>query len=164
MQGYMNDCKAFKRRPSEEHMNEVKGKTLHGQFLRETEGVVSDKCWRWLQKSHLKKSTEALIMAAQCQSLRTNVIKVRIDGTQEDASCRMCRSKDETVNHLLSECPKRAQVEYNCRHDNVAKGINWHLCKQYGIDASNKRYEHNPEAISKNLQVKILWDFTIQMD
>ena len=83
----------------------------------------------WLQKSHLKKRTEALIMAAQLsQSLRTDAIKARIDGTQEDASCRMCRSKDETVNHLLGECPKLSQVEYKHRHDKVAKGIHWDLC------------------------------------
>ena len=60
------------------------------------------------------------------------MLKARIDGTREDASCIMCRSKDETVNHLLSECPKLAQVEYKRRHDNVAKGIHWDLCKQYG--------------------------------
>ena len=122
--------KAFKRRRSEERMNEVQGKAL--QFLRETEGVANGKCWRWLQKCHLMKSLEALIMAALSQSLKTNAIKARIDGSQEDASCRMCRSKDETVNHLLSECPKLAQVEYKRRHDNVAKGIHWDLCKQYG--------------------------------
>ena len=45
MQGYMEDCNAFKRRRIEERINEVKGKALHGQFLRETEGVASDKCW-----------------------------------------------------------------------------------------------------------------------
>ena len=36
--------------------------------------------------------------------------------------------------------------------------------KQYGIDASDKWHKHDPETISENSQVKILWDFTIQTD
>ena len=40
-------------------------------------------------------------MAAQIQSLRTNAVKAKIDRSQKDSLCRMCRQKDETVNHLL---------------------------------------------------------------
>ena len=35
--------------------------------------------WRWLREGELKKETEGLIMAAQTQSLRTNVMKAQID-------------------------------------------------------------------------------------
>ena len=51
-------------------------------------------------------------MAAQEQAIRTNVIKARIDRTQEESKCRMCGRADETINHLLSECSKMAQKEY----------------------------------------------------
>ena len=54
----------------------------------------------------------------------------------------MCGSKDETVNHLLSKCS--TQVEYKRRHDIATNGIHWDLCKQYGIDVSDKWYKHNP--------------------
>ena len=60
-------------------------------------------------------------MAAQTQSLRTNTIKRKIDKTQEDPKCRMCKQKEETVSHIVSECPKLAQREYKRRHDCVAK-------------------------------------------
>ena len=53
--------KDFKKRKTEERICEVKQKQLHGQFLRGMEGVASEKCWEWLEKCHLKKSTEELI-------------------------------------------------------------------------------------------------------
>ena len=84
-------------------MNEVKEKQLHRQFFREMEGVANDKTWRWLEKCHLKKSTEGLSMAAQSLSLRTNATKAKKDKTQKDSLCRLCKKKDETVNHILSE-------------------------------------------------------------
>lgn len=104
--------KEFRKRKIEERMREVKEKQLHGQFLRDMEEVASEKSWEWLVKCPLKKSTKGLIMAAQSQSLRTNAIKMKIDKIKNDPSFRLCKKNDETVNHLLSECPKLAQIEY----------------------------------------------------
>ena len=98
-------------------MCEVKEKQLHVQFLKVMEGVASEKSLEWLEKCHLKKSTQGLIMAAQSQSLRTNAINTKIDKTKSNPSCRLCK-KSETVNHLLSECLKLTQTEYKHRHDN----------------------------------------------
>ena len=71
---------------------------------------------------------------------------------------------DETVNHLLSECPKLAQSDYK-RHDNVAKAIHWDLCKQVNIDSGEKWYVHSPGTVAENENAKGLWDFiTIQTD
>ena len=95
----------------------MREKKLHGQFLREMNGTASEKSWMWLEKGHLKKNTEGMIMAAQSQLIRTKAIKAKIDKSEEESRCRMCRAKDETVNHLLSECPKLAQNEYKRRHD-----------------------------------------------
>ena len=64
------------------------------------------------KKRVLKKRTEALIMAAQEQAIRTNNIRAEIDKTQENSKCRMCRKAEESVNHVLSECSKLAQKEY----------------------------------------------------
>ena len=77
----------------------------------------------WLQQGHWKKETEGLLMAAQSQSPRTNAVKAKIGRSQNDSLCRMCQQKDETVNHLLSECPKLAQKEYKERHDGVARAL-----------------------------------------
>ena len=106
-------------------------------------------------------------MAAQTQSLRTNTIKAKIDRSQKDSLCRMCRQKDETVNHLLGECPKLAQKEYRRRHDGVAEAyinLHWDLCGQYEFERSDKWYEHSPENVEDNEKCKLLWDFLIQTD
>ena len=39
----------------------------------------------------LKKETEGLILAAQDQAFRTNAIKARIDKSQTDSICRVCK-------------------------------------------------------------------------
>ena len=60
----------------------------------------------------LKRTTEALIMAAQEQAIITNNIEAKIDKTQESRKCRMCGKVEENVNDVLSECSKLAQKEY----------------------------------------------------
>ena len=128
------------------------------------DGTARKKSWMWLEKGHLKKHTEELIMAAQSQSIRTKAIKAKIDKSEEDPRCRMCKAKDETVNHLLSDCPKLAQTKYKRRHDEVAKAVHWDLCSQYGIKCEDKWYEHKPEPVRENSNAKLSWDFIIQTD
>ena len=81
---------------------------LHGQYLRQTKDVRSDQCWAWLQNGDLKRETESLIVAAQNQSIRTNLVKARIDKSQGDSLCRMCRKVDESIDHIVSGCSKLA--------------------------------------------------------
>ena len=58
-------------------------------------------------------------MAAQNQSIRTNLVKSRIDKSQGDSFSRVCRKVDESIDHIVSGCSKLAQKEYKRRHDNV---------------------------------------------
>ena len=90
---------------------------LHCQFLRDTEEIADEKSWNWIRNGHLKRETESLIIAAQDQAIRKNVIKAKIDKTWGDIKCRMCNAKDETITHIKSKCPKLAQKEYKRRHD-----------------------------------------------
>jgi len=76
----------------------------------------------------------------------------------------MCGEREETVNHIISECSKLAQKEYKGRHDKVAAAVHWGLCRKYGIECSNKWYEHKAERVIENEEIKILWDFPIQTD
>ena len=92
------------------------------------------------------------------------MIKAKIDNTQEQSKCRMCGEKDETVNHLISECSKMAQREYKRRHDWVGRRVHWDVCKMYGIEVNDKWYQHEPVSVIENDKCKILWDFTVQTD
>ena len=80
-------------------------------------------------------------MAAQEQAVRTNLVKAKIDKTQEDSTCRMCGKADESINHLLSECSKMAQKEYKRRHGWIGRKIHWEVCRKYGLDTKDRWYE-----------------------
>ena len=154
----------YKLRKKNERCQAWKEKTLHGQFLRQTENEAGNDRWNWLRNTGIKRGTESMIMAAQEQAIRTNVIKAKIDKTQEKSKCRMCGQVDETVNHIISECSKLAQKEYKRRHDWFGKRIHWEVCRKNGIEVKPKWYEHQPEAVQENERYKILWDFNIQTD
>ena len=137
---------------------------MHGQCVREKEGIDWNRTWQWIAKGDLKGSTEALICSAQEQALRTNYTRFHIDHTAESPLCRMCGSKEETVAHVGSECGKLAQTEYKGRHDNVAQYIEWHLCGKCGLERVDSWYEQKPEGVVESENFKILWDFTVQCD
>ena len=42
--------------------------------------------------------------------------------------------------------------------------IHWEVCKEYGVECSDKWYEHSQKSIEENEEVELLWDFTIQTD
>ena len=69
----------FKRLKKEKRLEDWEEKVLHSQYLRQTKEVRSDQCWAWLQNGDLKRETESLIVAAQNQSIRTNLVKAKID-------------------------------------------------------------------------------------
>ena len=71
----------FKNRKKRERQNNWKGKMLHGQFIRQTENLADEQQWMWLKDGTLKRETETLIMAAQEQAIRTDLIKAKIDKT-----------------------------------------------------------------------------------
>ena len=126
--------------------------------------ITSEDRWGWLRKGCLKRTTEALIMAAQEQAIRTINIKGKIDETQENSKCRLRGKAEESVNHVLSESSKLAQKEYKRPHDWFGTKIHWETCRKYGIEVKEKWYEHKPEVVMENDKCNILWDFSVQMD
>ena len=113
-------------------------KQLYGRFKRLINNISHQKIWTWLRKENLKRETESLLIAEQDNAIRTNHIKARIDKTQQNSKCRLCSDRDETINHIISECSKLAQKEYKARHDWVSKVIHWEICKKFQFDHTNK--------------------------
>ena len=81
---------------------------------------------------------ESLQIAAQDNATRTNHIKARIVKTQQNSKCRLSGDRDETIDHIKSECSKLAQKEYKARYDWVGKVIHWEMCKKFEFDHINK--------------------------
>ena len=69
----------LKRSKKEKRLEDWEEKVLHDQHLRQNKEVRSDQCWAWLQNGDLKRETESLIVAAQNQSIRTNLVKTKIE-------------------------------------------------------------------------------------
>ena len=69
-------------------------------------------------------------MAAQNQSIRSNIVKAKIDKSQRDSLSRVCRKVDESIDHIVSGCSKLAQKKYKRRHDNLGKIVHWKLAKK----------------------------------
>ena len=76
-------------------------------------GLASE--WRF------EEGDKRLIVAAQNQSIRTNLVKAKIDKSQKDTLCRLCKKADESTDHVVSGCSKLAQKENKRRHDNLVK-------------------------------------------
>ena len=126
--------------------------------------ISHQKTWTWVRKWNLKKETESLLIAAQDNAIRTNHIKARIDKTQQNSKCRLCSNRNETINHIISECSNLAQKEYKTRPDWVGKVIHWEMCKKCKFDHTNKWYMHNRAPVLENDTHKLLWDFNITTD
>ena len=148
-----------------EHAELRRSKPLHGQFEKATKEVCGRRSWDWLKKGHLKKETESTIVAAQDQAIRTNNIRKHIHKEDISSMCRMCGKFDETIAHIVAECPTLAQNEYKkWRHDQVARMIHWKLCEKWGFERGEMWYTHNAEKVLESDVCKILWDFSIQTD
>ena len=98
----------MKRSKEEKRLEHWEEKVLHGQYLMQTKEVRSDQCWPWLQNGGIKRETESLTVTAQNQSIRTNLVEAKIDKSQGDSLCRVCRNVDESIDHIVSGCSKLA--------------------------------------------------------
>ena len=126
--------------------------------------ISHQKTWTWLRKGNLTRETESLLIATQDNAMRTNLIKARINKTQQNSKCRLCGDRDETINHIISECSKLAQKECKARHNWAGKVIHWEMCRKFQFDRTNKWYKHSPAPDLENDSHNLLWDFNVQTD
>ena len=165
LKGEVIDKLTDKQRDEADRKNSWERKVMHGQYTRELpEYTDTTATWNWLHQQDLKKETEGLLIAAQDQALRTNYIKHKIDKDPSSPLCRVCHAKSETIDHIISCCPKLAQSEYKKRHDKVAAAVHWSMCKKYRFEHQDKWYEHRAEKVLENDDTKLLWDFHVQTD
>ena len=90
------------------------------------------------------KETKSLIVATQNQCIRTNLVKAKIDHSQKDTLCRLCKKADESIYHAVSGCSKLVQKEYKRRYDNLGKIVHWKFARKCNFEAGDKCCEHEP--------------------
>ena len=71
----LKPASVLKSSKKEKRLEDWKEKFLHGQYFRQTQEVRDNQCWDLLQIEDLKKATESFTVAAQDQSIRTNLVK-----------------------------------------------------------------------------------------
>ena len=150
------DPKEYKVNEVKETENEWKQKTMHGQYVREKEGIDWDRTWQLIAKGDLNAPRNKLL---------EQIIRDFILITQQNPLCAECaESKGETVAHVVGEYGKLAKTEYKRGNDNVAGYIHWQLCGKCGLERTNSWYERKPEGVVESEKFKIVWDFTVQCD
>ncbi len=86
-----------------------------------------------MRSSELKGETESLIIVAQDQSLLTRYYQKNILHQHVDSKCRLCKTFEEIIHHILAGCPVLAYTEYVHRHNKMAAIVHWHICKHDSI-------------------------------
>lgn len=86
-------------------IHQWKEKPLHSQFIRNidsTDTIDKNKTLDWLKMGKLKCETEAYILSAQDQSLRTKYYDKHILKLNNDDRCRLCKTQPEHIHHIVS--------------------------------------------------------------
>ena len=103
-----------------------------------------------MRSGTLKRETESLVVAAQDQAIQKNDRKAKVETCGGDPKRRLCKERDKTVSHLVSECSKTAQTEYEKRHDKVAAAVHLSICKRHCLPHSEKWYDHRTQPVIEN--------------
>ena len=99
------------------------------------------------KKGKLKRETESLLIAAQNNGIKTSYIKAKIDKTWQNSKCRLYGDRDETINHIISECSKLAQKRLDMTDGCGNKVIHWELFKKLKSDYANKWYIYKTASV-----------------
>ena len=125
---------------------------LQGQFVEKTRNFAHEFLGKRIRNGLLKKETRGHVI---CSS-EAGTKNAKIDKQTVSPKCILCLTKEETVMHLVSVCPKLLQKQYKRRHDNVARRVHWDLCKKYGRKSTDRWYEHTPADIVEKDESRIV--------
>uniref|UniRef100_A0A2A4JIH0 Reverse transcriptase zinc-binding domain-containing protein n=1 Tax=Heliothis virescens TaxID=7102 RepID=A0A2A4JIH0_HELVI len=90
-----------------------------------------------------------------------DILKEPVDG-----KCRLCVTKDETTQHIISGCEKLAGTYYVRRHNNLVQYVYWCLAKKHNIEVSNLWWKETlvQPQVKENETAKIMWEMPVQTD
>ena len=79
---------------------------MHGQLPRYLDGklVDTEQSHRWLKSVDINGETESTVGTAQDQAISTNYFKNKMSKEEIESKCRLCKQREETIDHLTSGC------------------------------------------------------------
>jgi hypothetical protein len=80
--------------------------------------------------------------------------------------CRICGTKGETIEHIISSCSVLAQsIYYKKRHDIFAKIVHMNLAVKFNLlKNTQSRYSYKLESCLENDNYKLYFDRTVLTD
>ena len=123
---------------------------LHGKFLSIDEGEPqeTERNFGWLISGELKITSEALIVAAQDQTLATRNIQAKLFHSADSPKRRQRGKKDKTLAHIISRCEMLANSNYlNC-HNQIASQIHRALSGKYGFERLEQWWQHKVDTVN----------------
>lgn len=152
----------------EQQLEQWRSKPLHGRYLARIEQDSVDKTasTAYLRHGNLFLETEGFISAIQDQVISTKSYKKRIIGENlENIKCRLCQTKEETLDHIIAGCTILAPKSYLDRHDRVGKIVHQKLREVHmGLAETVPYYQYDPPAVCENNEVRLYWNRKIQTD
>ena len=144
-------------------------KEVHGYVQRkiyDDENNDMKRTYDWLKQGKMSSHVEAYLCAIQEEEITTKYLTKSREKDPNikrtmDSKCRLCKTKDETIFHILGSCPHLSSSLYlHARHNQVAKVIFEEIiCDKDTTKA--KRQLPNPQAITKNGSREIWWDLPV---
>ena len=132
--------------------------SLAGRVLRSTQTIDLTLSFEWLRKGWLSSIGVRNVLAVQEGCLLTRSHPAYDNIT--DRNCRMCKGPLETIEHVVSCCPKWLSTLYIDRHDAVARHLYNILCRQY--DLQPRHYPHRIDSVVETNVVKLYWNQPVQ--
>ena len=135
-------------------------KEQQSQTFRQQE----EECHVWLNQGLHGRKT-ASIMSMLEQMVETKCWKVA-RGLNKDKRCRVCKERDETVEHLVAGCKVLAGQDYLSRHNRALMILAVMWAKEKGlIDEQVIWYKERWERgkVLENENAKLIWDFEFHL-
>jgi Reverse transcriptase (RNA-dependent DNA polymerase) len=132
---------------------------LAGRVLRSKQAVDLRVSFEWLRKGQISSTGVRNVLAVQegCLITRSHPGSKHTNGGTD---CRMCKGTIETIEHVISCCPKWLSTLYIDRHDSVARNIYYILCRKY--DLQPPHYTQRVEPVKENDRCKLYWNQPVQ--
>ena len=146
-----------------------RNKSLHGQFPKKVLDLANidrELTFKWLKNQSISPALESSIFAIQDQAVITRQHERDILKRSVDGKCRLCVSKDETVQHLLAGCEKLAGTYFVKRHNNLVQYIFWCLARKSKIEVNKLwwKEELKQPTVRENSIAKLMWEIPVQTD
>ena len=119
---------SLKRKIKSNHLEKWVNKNQHGYLKRSRKSVQdidNQNTEIWLKNAPFSSNTKGFIFAIQEEEIYTNHLTVKRDKeNNKSAKCRLCKTENETIHHIIVCCPKLSASMYlSVRHNKVAKVI-----------------------------------------